>query len=114
MSAFGGKANLMRMSRLYPLRSYIRKANGSFKAVVAGLALPKVPRAALVDVFRPFRQEQALSALRAFHNLERGYVFCRVIGHRAFLLARFASHRLRGARRFTLLSKLHAATRVMP
>jgi hypothetical protein len=39
----------------------------SLKGIAARLALPKVPNAALIDVFRPFRHEQAFVALRAWN-----------------------------------------------
>ena len=41
--------------------------NDSLKGIAACLALPKVPDAALINVFRPFRQEQAFVALRAWN-----------------------------------------------
>ena len=42
-------------------------SDDSLKGIAARLALPKVPDAALIDVFRPFRHEQAFVALRAWN-----------------------------------------------
>jgi hypothetical protein len=39
----------------------------SLKGIAARVALPEVPHAAVIDVFRPFWHEQAFVALRAWN-----------------------------------------------
>jgi hypothetical protein len=39
----------------------------SLEGIAASVAFPEVPDAALIDVFRPFRHEQAFVALRAWN-----------------------------------------------
>src|ERR1017187_10706159 len=51
--------------RAHELHALCRcEANGGLKSIAAGLAFLEMPHAAGIDVFRPFRYEQPLAALR--------------------------------------------------
>ena len=52
----------------FGLRRTPRKGNGGLKGVTAGFALPKMARPALIDVFRPFGNDQLRATLGAFDD----------------------------------------------
>src|SRR5664280_3554021 len=49
--------------RDHALRSF-READGGLEGIAAGVALPQMAHAALIDQFRPFRHEQVFATLR--------------------------------------------------
>src|SRR5450759_5159987 len=61
-AAARGRAKLR--ERCGPL-SRLREVDGGLEGVAAGIALPQMAHAAVIDQFRPFRHEQVIAALRA-------------------------------------------------
>ena len=49
-------------------KSNRRISSGSLKDIIACLALPKLPHAVLINVFRPLRHKQVLTALAAIDH----------------------------------------------
>jgi hypothetical protein len=61
-AAARGRAKLR--ERRGPL-SRLREVDGGLEGVAAGITLPQMAHAAVIDQFRPFRHEQIIAALRA-------------------------------------------------
>jgi hypothetical protein len=55
----------LRERPLLPISGGFREAHGGLESVTAGLALPQMAHAALVDQFGPLRHEKRIAALRA-------------------------------------------------